>query len=51
MTIGKNKTRVVVTLEKEFKDKLQKQADNENRSIGNYIETILLDYFKNKGEK
>lgn len=41
MTISKGKKRVMVTLEIELVELLQKNAEEENRSLSNYIETIL----------
>lgn len=46
MTIAKDKTRREVHLTKEVLDLLQKQADEEGRSLKNLMETILIKYAK-----
>jgi hypothetical protein len=40
-----------IKLEKEIMDKAREQAKKENRSLNNFIETILIKYFKEKEEK
>lgn len=40
--IGKDKTRILLTLPKDFKEIITKEAESENRSISNYMLTILL---------
>lgn len=44
MTISDKKTRTLITLEKENKEKLERIAKEQNRSFNNLIETILKDY-------
>lgn len=46
MTISNEKIRISLTLKKEIKETAQKQAEKENRSLNNLIETALLDYLK-----
>jgi metal-responsive CopG/Arc/MetJ family transcriptional regulator len=46
MAIGKDKTRIVVTLTKELKEDLEKLAEAENRNVSNLINTILINYVK-----
>jgi predicted HicB family RNase H-like nuclease len=41
MAISKDKTRTMLTLSKELKRQLEKEAAAENRSLNNYIVTIL----------
>jgi predicted HicB family RNase H-like nuclease len=41
LAISNDKTRIMVTLPKELKDKLEAEAINQNRSLSNYILTIL----------
>ena len=49
---NKAESKVVgVRLSQEVKDKLQKLADEEHRSLSNLISKILLDYLKDRGEK
>jgi predicted DNA-binding protein len=49
MAIPDNKTRVAVILEKELKDKLQVLANEDNRSMSNYILKLIENEIKNKG--
>lgn len=44
MSIAENKTRTLITLEKELKKQLEEKAKQQNRSLNNLIETILKDY-------
>lgn len=46
MGISKDKTRIIITLERKLKDELKKKALEQNRSINNLITTILKDYVK-----
>jgi len=46
MTISKDKIRREVHLRKEILDVLQKQADEEGRSLKNLMEIILIKYAK-----
>lgn len=48
MTIANNKTRYALTLEKSDKEKLEKIAKEQNRSLNNLIETILKQYLASK---
>ena len=40
---------VGVRLSKKVKDKLQQLADDEHRSLSNFISKILLDYLRDRG--
>ena len=40
--IAKDKTRILLTLPLDFKEELKKEADIVNRSLNNYILTLLL---------
>jgi len=42
MAISDKNTRVLVTMPKDLKDKLEKKAKDENRTVNNLILTILL---------
>ena len=44
MAVSKDKKRLVVTLEASFAAALEAAAKRENRSISNYLETILRKY-------
>ena len=46
MVVSDKKTRTLITLEKEDKEKLENIAKEQNRSFSNLIETILKDYLK-----
>jgi len=48
MSISKDKTRYALTLKKETKEKLEKLAKQENRSLNNLIETTLENLLKEK---
>ena len=42
--ISDNKTRTLITLEKELKKQLELKAKEQNRSFNNLVETILKNY-------
>lgn len=44
MTIGKDKTRTNITIEKDLKKELEDIAKNQNRSFNNLVITILKDF-------
>lgn len=44
MTISEDKTRTMLTLEKEVKKELEKIAKEQNRSLNNLIETIIKEH-------
>lgn len=46
MTIARDKIRREVHLKKEILDALQKQADEEGRSLKNLMEVVLIKYAK-----
>lgn len=46
MTVSKDKTRTLITLDKADKVELEKIAKEQNRSFSNLIQTILKDYLK-----
>ena len=50
MTLKEESTRLMVTVSKEIAEEIKAQAIEENRSISNMIQTILLDYFGEGGE-
>lgn len=45
------KTRLMVTLPREIAYKVREQAEAENRSISNMVQTILLDYYHYREEE
>lgn len=47
MTIRKTNVQMSLIIPKDLKHELKQIADNENRSLNNLINTILLDYLKN----
>lgn len=51
MAVRKDKERVPVTLKKDFKKKLEEIAKKDNRTIGNFIEKILLDWYEENNIK
>lgn len=51
MTIGTDKTRIVITVTKELKQQLDKQAKKENRTVANLINTIVIKYLSEEKEQ
>ncbi|MGL4573108.1 MAG: ribbon-helix-helix domain-containing protein [Clostridium sp.] len=47
MAIGEDKTRIVITVTKDLKAELDKQAKKENRTVANLINTIAIRYLEN----
>lgn len=47
MTIRKTNVQMSLIIPKEVKQELKQIADDENRSLNNLINTVLLDYLKN----
>ena len=47
MSVGKDKTGVLVNMDKELKVKLKKLAKKDGRSLTNLINKILSDYVEN----
>ena len=41
MAISEENTRIQVTIPKELKEQLEKKAKSENRSVSNYIVTLI----------
>lgn len=48
MTIGKDKVRTNITINKELKKQLENIAVKQNRSFNNLVITILKEYIDNK---
>ena len=49
MSINKEtKTRIIVTVTKELKSKLEEQAKKENRTVANLLNTIAMRYLENE---
>lgn len=48
MTIRKTNVQMSLIIPKEVKQELKQIADDENRSLNNLINTVLMDYLKNK---
>lgn len=48
MAVGEDKTRIIVTVTKELKDKLDIQAKKENRTVANLLNTIAIKYLEEK---
>ena len=47
MAIGKDKTGVLINMDKELKSKLEQLAKRDGRSLTNLINKILSDYVEN----
>ena len=49
MAIDKTKkTRIIVTVTKELKEQLEVQAEKENRTVANLLNTIAIKYLEQK---
>lgn len=48
MTISKTNIQMSLIIPKEVKQQLKQVADSQNRSLNNLINTVLIDYLKNK---
>ena len=48
MTIRKTNIQMSLIIPKELKQELKQVADSQNRSLNNLINTVLIDYLKNK---
>lgn len=48
MTIRKTNIQMSLIIPKEVKQQLKQVADSQNRSLNNLINTVLIDYLKNK---
>lgn len=48
MTIRKTNIQMSLIIPKELKQELKQVADSQNRSLNNLINTVLMDYLKNK---
>lgn len=46
MTVGKDKVRTLISINKELKNQLQELAEKDNRSFNNMVITILKEYVK-----
>lgn len=46
MPVNERNTRLMVTLPKEIADKVREEAEKENRTMSNMVQTIILDFFK-----
>ena len=48
MTISKTNVQMSLIIPKELKQELKQVAANENRSLNNLINTVLMEYLHNK---
>lgn len=48
MALGSGKTRILVNLPVDLKEKIEKEAKRENRSVSNYIVNILIRALEDK---
>jgi len=46
MTIGKDKTRMVVTVTKEEHEKIKEYAKKENRNVSNYMQVLIKEHIE-----
>ncbi|WP_343004185.1 DNA-binding protein [Clostridium sp. 2218st1_F5_2218SCRN_220325] len=50
MTISKDKIRMSLIIKKDLKEKIEKEAKKDNRSVNNLINTVLMEYLNKKKE-
>ena len=48
MTISKDKIRMSLIIKKDLKEKIEKDAKKDNRSVNNLINTVLMEYLNKK---
>ena len=48
MSVSQKNTRIIITIPKEVKAQLEKAALRENRSISNYVSTLIQNDLKQK---
>lgn len=46
MAIGADKARIILTVNKEIKEELQKMADKDNRNLSNFLNNLLTNYVR-----
>lgn len=51
MSISDDKDRLTIIISKETKEEIKKLANKENRSMGNYIATLLENYINELNNK
>lgn len=44
MAIGEDKARIILTVNKEIKEELQKMATKDNRNLSNFLNNLLTKY-------
>lgn len=49
MSVAKENVRISITIPKELRDKLQEIAKADNRTLSNYIVTVMQEHLKDKG--
>ena len=47
MAVSSDKTRAIISLEKDLKTKLEELATNEDRSFSNYVVQVLKEHVNN----
>lgn len=46
MAVSSDKTRAIISLEKDLKSKIEQLANNEDRSFSNYVVQVLKEHIK-----
>lgn len=46
MAVSKDNKRILITLPREICEKIEKKAKSENRSLSNYLATIIINSMK-----
>lgn len=50
MAVGSDKTRILVNIPIELKERVEAEAKKENRSVSNYIITVLKNHIEDKNK-
>lgn len=51
MAVGSDKTRILINIPIELKERVETEAKKENRSVSNYIITVLKNHIEAKDNK
>lgn len=51
MAVGKDKTRTIISLEKDMKTKLEELAQDDGRSFNNYVVNVLKNHIQSLEDK
>lgn len=49
MAIGSDKSRMIITLEKDDHDKIKELAEKDNRNVSNYMQVLIKEHIEKMG--